>query len=63
MVQRLTYRRRHAFNTPSNKVKAVKTPGGVLKFHTLSKLAKGPRCGDCGQAIAGVRDWSKSETR
>lgn len=27
MVQRLTYRRRHAYRTKSNKVRIVKTPG------------------------------------
>lgn len=27
MVQRLTYRRRHAYRTASNKVRVVKTPG------------------------------------
>lgn len=27
MVQRLTYRRKHAYNTKSNKQRVVKTPG------------------------------------
>ena len=30
MVQRVTYRRRHAFATKSNKTKLVKTPGKAL---------------------------------
>jgi ribosomal protein L34E len=55
MVQRLTYRRRHSFNTSSNLVKVVKTPGGKLKYQYRSKLAKGPACGDCGCVIQGVR--------
>ena len=54
MVQRLTYRRRHSFNTSSNRVKAVKTPGGQLKLQYRSKLAKGPACGDCGCSIQGI---------
>jgi hypothetical protein len=29
MVQRLTYRRRHSYATRSNKVRKVKTPGGL----------------------------------
>ena len=29
MVQRLTYRRRHSYATKSNKVRKVKTPGGI----------------------------------
>ena len=55
MVQRLTYRRRHSYNTSSNGVKVVKTPGGQLKFQSRAKLAKGPACGDCGCNIQGVR--------
>eukprot|EP01126_Amoeba_proteus_P018145 TRINITY_DN1910_c0_g1_i2.p1 TRINITY_DN1910_c0_g1~~TRINITY_DN1910_c0_g1_i2.p1 ORF type:complete len:145 (-),score=0.59 TRINITY_DN1910_c0_g1_i2:132-566(-) len=55
MVQRLTYRRRHPYNTKSNKVKIVKTPGGVLTFHYRTKKANGPKCGDCGGKIIGVR--------
>eukprot|EP01122_Echinamoeba_exundans_P005123 TRINITY_DN15297_c1_g1_i1.p1 TRINITY_DN15297_c1_g1~~TRINITY_DN15297_c1_g1_i1.p1 ORF type:complete len:121 (+),score=39.85 TRINITY_DN15297_c1_g1_i1:34-396(+) len=54
MVQRLTYRRRHAYNTKSNSVKPVKTPGGRLVVQYRKKLAKGPACGDCGAKIQGV---------
>lgn len=28
MPQRVTYRRRHAYNTKSNKIRVTKTPGG-----------------------------------
>lgn len=55
MVQRLTYRRRHSYNTTSNGVKVVKTPGGKLVVQHRAKLAKGPSCGDCGCVIQGVR--------
>jgi len=54
MVQRVHYRRRHSYNTTSNKVKLVKTPGGRLTVHYRTKLTKGPRCGDCGTHIQGV---------
>jgi len=56
MVQRLTYRRKHSYNTTSNKVKIVKTPGGKLTFHYRKKTASGPKCGEsgCNLAIAGV---------
>ncbi|KAJ1656766.1 60S ribosomal protein L34 [Dispira simplex] len=47
MVQRLTYRRRMSYNTRSNRVKVVKTPGGRLVYQYEKKPAKGPRCGDC----------------
>ncbi|XP_072027278.1 large ribosomal subunit protein eL34-like [Amphiura filiformis] len=45
MVQRLHYRRRHSYNTKSNKVRIVKTPGGKLVYHTHKKKPKASRCG------------------
>eukprot|EP01116_Phalansterium_solitarium_P016996 TRINITY_DN407_c0_g1_i1.p1 TRINITY_DN407_c0_g1~~TRINITY_DN407_c0_g1_i1.p1 ORF type:complete len:118 (-),score=14.50 TRINITY_DN407_c0_g1_i1:82-435(-) len=51
---RITYRRRHSYNTKSNKIRKVKTPGGKLVVHTLKKKAKGPRCGDCGLTLQGI---------
>jgi large subunit ribosomal protein L34e len=54
MAQRLTYRRRLSYNTKSNKVKVVKTPGGTLTYLYSKKKANGPRCGDCGMKLLGV---------
>mmetsp|Transcript_3889 Transcript_3889/g.4498 ORF Transcript_3889/g.4498 Transcript_3889/m.4498 type:complete len:118 (+) Transcript_3889:37-390(+) len=54
MAQRVTYRRRHSYNTKSNKVQVVKTPGGKLVVHYRKKAASGPSCGDCGCSIQGV---------
>merc|ERR1712110_713844 len=54
MVQRLTYRRRHSYATKSNKLRKVKTPGGVLTFHNVSKKASGVKCGDCGTILQGI---------
>ena len=54
MVQRLTYRRKNNFNTRSNKVKKVKTPGGKLAYQMVKKQASGPRCVDCKGQILGV---------
>mmetsp|Transcript_87048 Transcript_87048/g.120774 ORF Transcript_87048/g.120774 Transcript_87048/m.120774 type:complete len:118 (-) Transcript_87048:40-393(-) len=54
MAQRVTYRRRHSYNTKSNKVQVVKTPGGKLVVHYRKKAASGPSCGDCGVSIQGV---------
>merc|ERR1712227_1053238 len=54
MVQRLTYRRRHSYATKSNKVRKVKTPGGVLTFHNVAKKASKIKCGDCGMALQGL---------
>jgi len=65
---RLTYRRRHSYNTASNRVRRVKTPGGKIVFQYLKKKARGPRCGDCGGPIAGIphlrpREYSKLSKR
>merc|ERR1711934_831673 len=54
MVQRLTYRRRHSYATKSNKVRKVKTPGGVLTFHKVAKKSAPIKCGDCGNALQGL---------
>eukprot|EP00741_Cyanophora_paradoxa_P002821 tig00000632_g2738.t1 len=54
MSNRLTYRRRHSYRTTSNKVRVVKTPGGVLAYQYVKKIAKGPKCGDCGKSLQGI---------
>lgn len=41
-------------NTKSNKIKVVKTPGGVLRAQHVKKLAARPKCGDCGIALPGI---------
>ncbi|KAI7869067.1 60S ribosomal protein L34-B [Spinellus fusiger] len=55
MVQRVTYRRRLSYNTRSNRVHVVKTPGANLVYHYEKKPVKAPRCGDCGDALAGIK--------
>ncbi|PVU93343.1 hypothetical protein BB561_003320 [Smittium simulii] len=54
MVQRVTYRRRLSYNSRSNRVKIIKTPGARLRYLHIKKLAKGPRCGDSGAFLAGI---------
>ncbi|CAG89736.1 60S ribosomal protein L34, putative [Entamoeba histolytica HM-1:IMSS] len=54
MAQRVTYRRRNPYNTSSNKIKVVKTPGGKLVAQHVKKLASRPKCGDCGDALQGI---------
>ncbi|TPX51030.1 hypothetical protein SeMB42_g02037 [Synchytrium endobioticum] len=54
MAQRVTYRRRLSYNTKSNKVRKVKTPGGRLVVQYVHKKAKGPKCGDCGTKLPGL---------
>merc|ERR1739848_395685 len=55
MVQRLTYRRRLAYNTTSNRRKIVKTPGGRLVYQSIGKQASVPKCGDTGKALRGIK--------
>ncbi|CAM9741357.1 unnamed protein product [Discosporangium mesarthrocarpum] len=52
---RVTYKRRHAYATRSNKTKVVKTPGGKLVAHYRTKKSKGPRCGDSGINLPGIK--------
>jgi large subunit ribosomal protein L34e len=54
MVQRLTYRRSNGYNTKSNRVKIVKTPGGRLVYHHVKKQGSIPKCGDCGARLRGL---------
>ncbi|KAG9301650.1 hypothetical protein G9A89_016720 [Geosiphon pyriformis] len=54
MAQRLTYRRRLSYNTRSNRVRAIKTPGGKLTWLYEKKPARGPRCGDCATRLSGI---------
>lgn len=54
MAQRVTYRRRNPYNTRSNKIKVVKTPGGKLIAQHVKKNASRPKCGDCGSNLSGI---------
>ena len=57
---RVTYRRRHSYNTRSNKIRKVKTPGGRISVHYITKSANGVKCGDCGIPLIGVRTWLRA---
>lgn len=56
MVQRVTYRRRHAYATKSNKTRVVRTPGGKLTVQYPKKKTSHPVCGVTGALLAGVRE-------
>merc|ERR1739845_317843 len=55
MVQRITYRRRLAWNTSSNQRKISKTPGGKLVFLYTGKRGVVAKCGDTGKKLQGVK--------
>jgi large subunit ribosomal protein L34e len=58
MVQRVTYRRRLSYNTASNKVRKVRTPGSKVVLQYVGKQGKGPHAPhdscDCGKRINGI---------
>merc|ERR1712134_137366 len=63
MVQRITYRRRLAWNTSSNKRKISKTPGGKLVFLYTGKRGTVTKCGDTGKALQGVKAHRPTQLR
>ncbi|KRH93075.1 60S ribosomal protein, partial [Pseudoloma neurophilia] len=48
-------RPRHPYNTRSNKVKKVRTPGGKLVFHNIKKKISLPSCSICKEKLQGIR--------
>ncbi|KAK9448926.1 60S ribosomal protein eL34 [Limtongia smithiae] len=54
MVQRLTYRKRNPYNTRSNRVKIVKTPGGKLVYQHTKKIPSRVKCGGCESFLPGI---------
>ena len=58
MVQRVTYRRRLSYNTQSNKVRKVRTPGSKVVVQYVQKRGHGPRASQdscaCGERINGI---------
>ncbi|RMY22100.1 hypothetical protein D0867_02937 [Hortaea werneckii] len=49
----MTYRRRQPYNTVSNKVRTIRTPGGEHRLLNTKKKGTNPKCGDCGSKLAG----------
>ncbi|OJJ38972.1 hypothetical protein ASPWEDRAFT_36680 [Aspergillus wentii DTO 134E9] len=44
----------YRYNTRSNQVRIVKTPGGELRYLHIKKKGTAPKCGDCGIKLPGV---------
>lgn len=60
--RRVTYRRRKSYNTKSNKIKKVKTPGGRLVVHYRKKRTKGPQTQeDCKSKLTGLSRLNNSK--
>lgn len=63
--RRVTYRRRHSYNTASNRTEVVKTPGWLfvvvsdglgarLTVHYIKKSVQAPKCRCCKKVLPGV---------
>lgn len=57
---RFTRPGRHSYNTRSNKVRPIRTPGGKLAPKKIKKTTKGPRCSDSKVAIQGIKHLKQS---
>ncbi|GCB17647.1 60S ribosomal protein L34-B [Aspergillus awamori] len=44
----------NTYNTRSNQVRIIKTPGGELRYLHIKKKGTAPKCGDCGIKLPGV---------
>ena len=60
---RVTYRRRHSYNTASNSVSVVKTPGGRLTVHYNEKSVNPAKCSCCKRTLPGLSRLRSSEAR
>lgn len=54
---------RHSYNTRQHSLKAVRTPGGVIKGQKIAKKSKGPKCSDCKMPLAGIKHLKSSDIR
>lgn len=53
--KRTTLPTRKSYHTKSNRMQVVKTPGGKLVMHVVKKRSTGPKCGDTGVPLHGVK--------
>jgi large subunit ribosomal protein L34e len=59
--KRTTQPRRQSYHTISNRMKPVKTPGGKLVLHLVKKCSTGPKCGDTGVQLHGIKKMKARE--
>lgn len=56
-----TYRKRLSYNTRSNKVKNIRTPGGKLVVRYLKKPGSINKCGECSKELEGLKKTRPAE--
>lgn len=59
----VTYRRRNPYNTPSNRVKLVRTPGNKLRYIHVKKRGITPKCRECGAVLNGIKILRSAEKK
>ena len=57
MAPRITYRRKNTYNTKSNKIRKVKTPGSKIVAQYIKKKGGFVKCGEpgCGAKLTGIK--------
>jgi large subunit ribosomal protein L34e len=51
------------YNTVSNKVRVIRTPGGEHRYLHIKKKGTSPKCGDCGIKLPGVCETQYGKPR
>mmetsp|Transcript_64618 Transcript_64618/g.97359 ORF Transcript_64618/g.97359 Transcript_64618/m.97359 type:complete len:110 (+) Transcript_64618:105-434(+) len=54
MAPRVTYRRKNSFNTRSNKVRKIRTPGGKIVVQYVGKKSHALKCPLSGERLNGI---------
>ncbi|KAL7487317.1 hypothetical protein ACHAW6_012914 [Cyclotella cf. meneghiniana] len=57
---RVTRVGRHGYNTKSNRIRTIRTPGGRHVAQKIVKTTKGPRCSDCKCSLPGIKHLKNS---
>lgn len=53
--RRVSRKGRQSYNTKSNRIRTVRTPGGKLAVQIIPKLGTVPKCGDTGAKLHGIK--------
>ena len=51
---------RHAYNTRSNRIRTIRTPGGRYAAQKIKKTTVGPKCSDCKCSLPGIKHLKRS---
>mmetsp|Transcript_912 Transcript_912/g.1875 ORF Transcript_912/g.1875 Transcript_912/m.1875 type:complete len:114 (+) Transcript_912:73-414(+) len=57
---RVTRAGRHSYNTRSNRIRTIRTPGGRHVAQKIKKTTKGPKCSDCKCSLPGIKHLKRS---